>query len=953
MISRFFTLLMIIALIAPAVGYAQTRQGKIAEIIRVGVTIDFPTFRKEILPEYARTEARTQLTQLGKQAELGPEWKPGNSYWDRAEAVLRKDFEGILDRRTARDRQEEASLKEALEELSDVQLDEVLSFYRSDLFRKSVRAADGTLTMVMQLLLLVKHETEPQSVSELKNLERELERYSLSADEKEQLEKALQSPAFQLLNRGARRNFLSSISDPSSLVEPRVTVGARRAIGQIVSQFRDAYRVPPPLPPAYEADFITQPAKEKSYRDSANAAMRGDTQALARIREAAGGGDPIAQVELGRMHHIGRGVAEDGKAAFELTKRAAEQGLPRAQFNLGVHYEHGIGVGSSLPDAVENYQRAAERGFARALLALGLMYRSGKGVPQDFQRSLELIGAAAKQHLPGAELAMAEIYDVGAGVGRDEAIANNWLDCALSQGYTPAAQYREQREKRKAELAVVIRASPASAKVSATAVDKPELNRRLLQAVKSINIAYVRELLDAGADIETRDARPNEGETPLHHAARTGNVELASALVSKGANVNVSAPSGFTPLHVAAGLNRRAMTEYLLGAGANPNAMDSRGTPLHAATLQGHAAMVALLLEEGANPNSRRERDAYTPLHMFSDIGQYVDPFHTRIIDALARHGADVNAKNSGGRTPLDGAHRQAIGPLIMRGALLSNTDSPYALLSRAAQSGRREPLEYLEQHGVSLQAKGPDGSTLLHVAAAGEDASALSYLIEKGLDINVANNDGKTPLYVSASACSRHNVDLLLGKGARVKEVSSQGITALHALLITGLPLYWERCEEAILALLDFGADPRIRDKEGKTPLHVAAEQKRLLEKLLRLQADPRARDNNGQTPLHVYSFYGKRPESVDALVNAGADPNAQDYKGRTPLHMFSEWGVTEERLAIAKALVRNGARVDLRDQEGRTPLDAFAKTPWGQQPNDWAHKPFIRLLKEGKNGA
>jgi len=225
-----------------------------------------------------------------------------------------------------------------------------------------------------------------------------------------------------------------------------------------------------------------------------------------------------------------------------------------------------------------------------------------------------------------------------------------------------------------------------------------------------------------------------------------------------------------------------------------------------------------------------------------------------------------------------------------------------------------------------------------------------LNYLLEKRLDVNAANDRGQTPLYAATIACNKPNVELLIKKGARANHVSPGGTTALHALLVGGFRIYWEDCETTIDFLLSAGANPRITDKEGKTPLHVAAEQRRLLEKMLKAGADPRARDKSGRTPLHAFGFYGKRPEAVDTLVKAGGDPNAQDVKGRTPLHLFSEWGVVQERLAIARALVKNGARIDVRDLEGQTPLEAFVKTPWGQRPNQWTDQPFINLLQGEK---
>lgn len=80
------------------------------------------------------------------------------------------------------------------------------------------------------------------------------------------------------------------------------------------------------------------------------------------------------------------------------------------------------------------------------------------------------------------------------------------------------------------------------------------------------------------------DCCDEDGYTPLHRAAYSGHVEVASALLASGSKVNPRTIDGWTPLHSACRWSHVAVVSCLLQNGADLNAQTNGGlTPLHLA----------------------------------------------------------------------------------------------------------------------------------------------------------------------------------------------------------------------------------------------------------------------------------------------------------------------------------------------------------------------------------
>src|SRR5580704_8414835 len=90
-----------------------------------------------------------------------------------------------------------------------------------------------------------------------------------------------------------------------------------------------------------------------------------------------------------------------------------------------------------------------------------------------------------------------------------------------------------------------------------------EATRRLFRAALIDDIAGVRADLDAGADVNAKDAMTL---TPLHVAAKRGHTDIAKLLLAHGANVNAATDTGVTPSQYASLFGHYELVELLQDA---------------------------------------------------------------------------------------------------------------------------------------------------------------------------------------------------------------------------------------------------------------------------------------------------------------------------------------------------------------------------------------------------
>jgi ankyrin repeat protein len=283
------------------------------------------------------------------------------------------------------------------------------------------------------------------------------------------------------------------------------------------------------------------------------------------------------------------------------------------------------------------------------------------------------------------------------------------------------------------------------------------------------------------------------------------------------------------------------------------------------------------------------------------------------LVSDLLERGADVNAPDDAGTTPLMQAALNADLPmvelLLARGAdpRFEAANGASALL-RAVHDPAKVKL--LLQHGAPVR----PNSVVLAALVPGS-AQTVRLLLEHGGDANAAIG-GFTALMAAASSGDLDTVSRLLEHGAQVNAQRDDGTTALYCAV--------EFRNEAIVErLLDRGADPNIVHQitnptyDVETPALQAAwlGEASILERLLAHGAKVNIQGGSFErTPLLCAATTGNA-EVVRLLLAHAANVEAQDWAGHTPLY----WAQRRGSAAVIKLLEQAGAHSP--SQAGKSP--------------------------------
>ena len=294
----------------------------------------------------------------------------------------------------------------------------------------------------------------------------------------------------------------------------------------------------------------------------------------------------------------------------------------------------------------------------------------------------------------------------------------------------------------------------------------------LLTTIAAVLLVGCGEAQQSAPAPESRPEAPTAKapDISIHDAAKAGNVEVVKQLLAAGADANEDSGFGMPPLQNAAAFGHKEVVELLIANGADVNIRNLMNlTALDQANILDLTDTIALLRKHGGKTGGELwAEESILGAAGIGDIGLVkkhlsdgVDVMQrddmkatslhhsatSEVAALLIKNGANVNAKDIGGQTPLH----------------------------EAVNTGILKVAELLITKGADVNAKDESEDTPLHKATRKNNHEMIELLISKGADVNpkVASGakQGKTPLDAANETNHSELAELLRKHGGKTGE--------------------------------------------------------------------------------------------------------------------------------------------------------------------------------------
>ena len=305
--------------------------------------------------------------------------------------------------------------------------------------------------------------------------------------------------------------------------------------------------------------------------------------------------------------------------------------------------------------------------------------------------------------------------------------------------------------------------------------------------------------------------------SPLCLAAATGQTEIATLLLSKGACVDGN-------------------------PGLYDNSIVRRGpyapSPLHFAILMNHEAIVKLLLDYGARTRFKTYSFVMTPEQAKLFGIPVTDNSKERI-----EKGKDIILKWTSPDSLAVCSENENL--ILFFNQHKKNLDE---FINAIQAEDAKKLSELIAKKPTFINARSYADDTLLHIATEIESKNMVALLLSNGAFVSPKDVNHQTPLFISLE---NNNLDLAKFLIEHCANIDTRGFlddSPLHQAVR-------EDNQQIIRFLIDHNAHIDTPNRDGDTPLHLAAEwdNRKMLKFLLSCGADTEIKNNRDKTPEDI----------------------------------------------------------------------------------------------------
>lgn len=413
----------------------------------------------------------------------------------------------------------------------------------------------------------------------------------------------------------------------------------------------------------------------------------------------------------------------------------------------------------------------------------------------------------------------------------------------------------------------------------------------------------------AGRDIRVLDKLVLSGGAPtnacLVRAVRCGKTDVFEALLKAGFDPKWTDEHGLSLLQHAVVSNNTALLERLTALGLAVNGRDRRGRTAIFEALDSEAMdSLAWLVEHGADLNAA-DKDGVTPLMFQAGRRQW---HGHEVLNYLTEERARVDAKDAKHRQALDYAAAASAwenaATLLQLGAVPSDPKDLLSMIARKSLSGEVDQkvlipfVTQLRPHLSGLSGLKVGQWPLMSWAVfVGSEPLAL-LLQQSGADINATDENGCTPLMYASRLGQPSMVAWLAKAGADPARKDHAGLTAAE----------WAKRVSLIPAAADSGyadtseiqrPEPDVDDIFAAIAKNRADDVKRIL------SADPKAvtLKRAGMGPVHLAAALGRR-ELLKLLFEHGASAQAPAADSLLPVAIAAQFNQVQTAVELGMSL-------------------------------------------------